>query len=202
MASAYRFPAFRIAALLALVATDALAGSSDCLFRDGFDEIVNPCASVAGCPVPVPDPAASQQIGNARQAPDGVTDSPIAGALVTYRKPAIGNDAAGFFVQAAPAGPALFVAVDPATLVPPPVPGDLVDLRITQMTTALSLRQAAAVSDWSVRGSGGRVECLVQDVSAATDLVSNLGAYESEVIRLDGTVSGPFTGAGAAGCRP
>lgn len=198
MARVYRLPSLQVAALLPLVATDALAGTTDCLYKDGFDDIVNPCASVAGCPVPVPDPAASQQIGNARQAPDGVADSPIAGALVTYRKPAIGTDPAGFFVQAAAAGPALFVAVDPATLVPPPVPGDLVDLRITQMATALSLRQATSIADWSVRGSGGRIECLVQDVSAATDLVSNLGAYESEVIRLDGTVSGSFANAGAA----
>jgi hypothetical protein len=198
MAGLSRYPTLWIAALVALLATDAPAGTSDCLYKDGFDDIANPCASVAGCPVPVPNPAASQQIGNVRQLPDGIADSPIAGALVTYRKPAIGNDPAGFFVQAAQAGPALFIAVDPATLVPPPVPGDRVDFRVTQMATALSLRQAAAVSDWSVLGNGGRVECLVQDVSLAADLVSNLGAYESEVVRLDGTVSGNFTSAGAA----
>lgn len=198
MATLHRSPATLVAALLALGATQVHAGTSDCLFNDGFDDVVNPCASVAGCPVPVPSPSASQQIANVRQAPDGVADLPVSGALVTYRKPAIGNDPAGFFVQAAPTGPAIFVAVDPATLIPPPLPGDLVDLRITQLATALSLRQATALSDWSVLGSGGRIECLVQDVSAANDLVSNLGAYESELVRLDATVSGNFAAAGAA----
>lgn len=196
MAMVYRRRESLAAALLALAAADASAGAADCLFNDSFDDVASSCASFAGCPVPVPDPAASQQIANARQAPDGVADAPIAGALVTYRKPAIGNDPAGFFVQAAQTGPAIFVAVDPATLVPPPMPGDLVDLRITQLATALSLRQATALSDWNVLGSGGRVECLVQEVSAATDLVSNLGAYESEMVRLDGSVSGTFAAAG------
>jgi len=145
----------------------------------------------------VPNPAAALQIETARQLLDGAADAAITGAMVTYRTPAIGNDPAGFFVQASQPGPALFVAVDPATLVPAPEPGDVVNLRVTQLATASSQRRATAVTGWSVTGSGGRVDCLVQDLSAASDVVSNLNSYESEVVRVGGVVTGAFQAAGS-----
>ncbi len=186
-----------VAALLALLPAIASAGTPDCAFVDGFEAPTNSCAFSRGCPVPVPNPAAALQIDAARQLPDGAANAAITGALVTYLTPAIGGDPAGFFVQASQPGPALFVAVDPATLVPAPEAGDVVDLRVTQLATTASQRRATAVSSWNVTGSGGRVDCLVQDVTATSDLVSNLNSYESEVVRVGGVVTGPFQPAGA-----
>ncbi len=183
--------------LLACLPAYASAGTADCTFVDGFEAPTNSCAFSRGCPVPVPNPAAASQIDSVRQLADGPADAAIAGAMVTYRTPAIGTDPAGFFLQASQAGPALFVAVDPATLVPAPEPGDVVDLRVTQLATTASQRRATSISAWSVTGNGGRVDCLVQDVTAASDLVSNLGAYESEIVRLGGVVTGALQPAGA-----
>ena len=187
-----------VAALLALLAC-VPAVSAQCLFANGFEDFTA-CAGVTanGCSVPVPATGASAQIAAARQAADGAADVLIQGALVSYRKPTIGADVAGFFVQASDVGPALFVAVDPTTLVPAPVAGDLVTLRVTQMGTSLGMRQATAIAGWSVSGSGGELECLLQEVSTSTDLVSNLASYESELIALDGTVAGAFGAAGTS----
>lgn len=180
-----------------LLAAASGVSAQDCLFNDGFDNVVNPCASVRGCPVPVPNAAAAAQIDALRQQPDGATSGTIDGALVTYRTAAIGNDPAGFFVQATQPGPALFIAVDPASLVPPPQVGDVVSLRVTQLATALGQRRATAVADFGVTGNGGLVQCLVQDLTNATDVVTNVAGYESEVIRLSGVVSGAFGAAGS-----
>src|SRR3990172_9259407 len=128
----------------------------------------------------------------ARNAADGATSVPIAGAFVTYLKPAVGTDPAGFFIQKVQAGPALFVAVDPATLAPAPAVGDTVSFTVTAMGTAGMLRQATAVSGWTRDASGGSVAALIRDLWAAADLATNVGAYESELVRLVGTVAGPF----------
>lgn len=180
-----------------LLVAASSASAQDCLFNDGFDDVVSPCASLRGCPVPVPNPAAAAQIDTLRQQPDGATDGAINGALVTYRTPAIGGDPAGFFLQATRPGPALFVAVDPASLVPPPQAGDVVNLRVTQLATALGQRRATAVADFGVTGTGALVQCLVQDLTNATDVVTNIAGYESEVIRLSGVVTGAFSAAGS-----
>lgn len=196
------FPAARatfVAVLLALALPSPRIASAqvlDCAFADSF-EVVDPCATRNGCPVPQPAAGASAQIAAARSAPDGTTDILIAGPLVSVLEPAIGGAPGGFFVQAARTGPALFVAVDPATLAPAPTPGDLVEFRVTRMETTLAQRRGAGISGWTVHGRGGRVDCLVQDVSDATDLVSGLASYESEVVRIDGSVVAPATDAEA-----
>jgi hypothetical protein len=53
---------------------------------------------------------ASAQVAAARIAPDGPASLQVDKVIITYVKPLIGNDPAGFFVQASKAGPALFVA--------------------------------------------------------------------------------------------
>jgi hypothetical protein len=144
-----------------------------------------------------PGPTTSEQIQAARDAADGVVSLPITGALVTYVKPATGTEEAGFFVQAAQSGPALFVAVDPATLSPVPAVGDRVGFRVTDMATAGSLRKATAIADFARSATGQNVAALEQLVSAQTDLVSAIGSYESELVQLDGTVASAFGAAGA-----
>jgi len=140
---------------------------------------------------------AVQQIIDARAAADGTgLTLPIEGAWVTYVKAAVGTDVAGFFLQASVAGPALFVAVDPATLTPQPVVGDTVTLTVTTMATVNLMRQATEITGFSVTASGYDVTALAQEVSAATDLVSNVDDYEVEVITVTGTIASPFNYAG------
>ena len=149
---------------------------------------------------PSPDELASAQIVAARAALDGVTDLAIDGAYVTYLKPAVGGatgEPAGFFVQALPTGPALYVDVDPTTLTPVPARGDRVSFHVTRMATAAMQRRASGVSTWMVLASGIDLTPLVQDLSAATDVVSGVDGYESELNTMTATISGPFVGASA-----
>jgi len=140
---------------------------------------------------------ASTQIALARAAPDGAAAIDLSGVTVTYVRPAVGSDPAGFFVQAAQTGPALFVAVDPVTLVPVPVAGDVLFFSIDTMATASGARQATAVSGFGRSAQGRCLEPLTQNVSAATDLVSGLDGYDSELISLSSaSVVGAFAAAG------
>ena len=151
-------------------------------------------------PGPGPDtptpPNTSEQIAAVRAAPDGVANIPVEGAVVTYLKPALGNDPAGFFVQAANGGPALFVGVNPVGLIPSPAVGDRVRFTVTAMDTIASLRDATAISGFQRTATGQDVGGLLADVTSSTDLVSNLDGYESELVKLDATVAGAFGSAG------
>lgn len=140
-------------------------------------------------------------IANARATPDGAGLSlPIVGSYVTYIKPVLGAEVAGFFIQALPTGPALFIAVDPATLTPSaPVQGDEVSFTITEMGTRIGLRQALAISNFSVDSQGFNVATLIQYVSSASDLVSDLDRYSSELMSIDATLITNFADAGFPG---
>lgn len=138
----------------------------------------------------------SAAIAAARAAPDGATSIAVAGVVVTYIKPSIGSEPAGFFVQADRTGPALFVAVDPIGLPVVPVPGDGVHFRIDQMTTVGGQRGATAISDFGRTQQLLCLDGLTQNVSNVTDLVFALDSYESELITLNGTVTGSFGSSG------
>lgn len=142
----------------------------------------------------------TQRITDARATADGTGLSlPIENALVTYvRTGLIGTDAAGFFVQAQQAGPALFVAVDPTTLTSTPTVGDQVSFTITTMATVGSMRQATALTSYSRISTGNSVTGLAQTVSAATDLVTGISNYEVETITLTGAISGAFASSGGS----
>jgi hypothetical protein len=133
--------------------------------------------------------------------PDGTgLNLPITGATITYLKPQIGsltNDPAGFTIQAVQMGGALFIAVDPATLTPTPAVGDVVSFTITEMTTVASQRRAAAVTGYTQDSTGANVGALAQDISAATDVVTALDSYDSELIDVTGTVATSPAGAGS-----
>ncbi|MCC6875732.1 MAG: Ig-like domain-containing protein [Sandaracinaceae bacterium] len=115
-------------------------------------------------------------------------------AVVTYVKPLTGNDAAGFFLQAEPMGPAIFVQIDPATLAPPPAAGDVVSLEATEITNVEGRAHVTAIGGgtFTVGSTGHDVSFLEQDVGAAADLHSNVAAYESELIRISGTIAADF----------
>ncbi len=139
----------------------------------------------------------SAEIAAVRGAPDGVVNKlPVHDVLVTTVKPLLGKDAAGFFVQSEAAGPAIFIAVDPASLAPVPKAGDEVALQVTELATKDGLKQATGITAFSVVSSGNPVGPLVTDVSAAKDLVSSLADYESRALRITGKL-GAFIAAGA-----
>ncbi|MEZ4392769.1 MAG: hypothetical protein R3A48_16890 [Polyangiales bacterium] len=106
------------------------------------------------------------------------------------------NDPAGFFVQSGMTGPAVFVAVDPASLTPAPQAGDRVSFTATQGRVAAGAKWITAVGSFMRAGSGADLGALTQNLSAAGDLVTNLEGYESELVRVDGAVSGGFASAG------
>lgn len=143
-----------------------------------------------------PEPTPSERIEAARNAPDGATYQVIAHVLVTFIKPLFGSDPAGFTIQAQSVGPALFVAVDPATLTPPPVVGDDVTFTITVMGTIGGLRQATGIAGWTRESQGNSIGSIVQNVSNRGDLVSNVTAYETELIHAAGTITGAFSTSG------
>jgi len=158
-----------------------------------IDGAVSPDGPVAADAGADAAPGASTQIEEARNAADGTVDITISGAYVTYLRPQVGSAPAGFFIQAVQMGPALLIEVDPAGLSPVPVVGDEVELTVTEMDTYGTARMATAITDFSRLSQSNDISGLVQDVTAATDLVSAVGSYESELITLDGTVVSDFT---------
>jgi hypothetical protein len=159
------------------------------------DGMVNPDAMATDA-MPDAMPDVSAEIQAARDAADGTVDLPIDGAYVTYVRPEIGADPAGFYIQAAQTGPALFVQIDPASQTPPPAVGDTVSFTIAEMGTFGNLRTATAIANWSQDATGFDVSTLDQDLSAATDLTSAIDSYESELVTVTGTVAADFAAAG------
>lgn len=133
-------------------------------------------------------------IAAARAAEDGTVDIQITDVHVTYVTAT--ESPAGFYVQAVQTGPALFIAVDLAILDPVPAVGDIASFKVTEMDTFHELREAKGISDLVVSSSGNDISGLVQDLSAATDTVSAVGSYQSEVVTVTGTITGDFEAAG------
>jgi hypothetical protein len=156
---------------------DFTGGTLDCAVDCTFD--TTECVS---------GQTASEQIAEARNTADGTVNLPIEGAFVTYIKPQFGNDLAGFTIQAEQLGPALFIAVDPTTLTPEPAVGDEVTFDIVELDTLYEQRRAIQIANFAVDSSGNDVSGLVQDVSDATDLVSSLPDYSTELIAATVTV--------------
>jgi hypothetical protein len=125
---------------------------------------------------------ASGSIDQVRPPP---VDTTVYRATVTYLKPAVGGEPAGFFLQGEQAGPGLFVAVDPATLVPPPAVGDRVTFEVASWTTVDEMFHVTAISDWQVVSSGHPVLPMARTL---TTRVPSLELYESTLALVAGTV--------------
>lgn len=124
---------------------------------------------------------------------------PVSSAYVTYLTPGLGNlanDPAGFTVQAAQGGPALFVSVDPATLNPAPVVGDEVSFTVTGTDLVNLQPRVISLTGFARVSQGFDVSTLAQNVSAAADLVSALDSRTSELITVDLTITGAFVNSG------
>ena len=134
----------------------------------------------------------------AAQSPDaGALSMPINDAIVTYVTPATGNDPAGFFIEAEQKGPAIFVAVDPQTLAPVPVPGDQVSFTVTSAAVVSGVHEVTALTGFTRTAQNVSLAALLRDVGSATDLVTNLAAYESEYVTLVASVKTSFAASGA-----
>ena len=134
-------------------------------------------------------------IAAARAAADGATNLAINGVTVTYVKPALGSDLAGFTIQHAQTGPALLVEVDPTTLTPAPNVGDVVNFTITQMGTVANQRRAQTIGSYTRQSTGASIAALTQDVSA-TDLVTSAGSYDAEIVTASGAIAAVFAASG------
>ncbi len=139
----------------------------------------------------------SDQIAAVRASADGsLNDLPVKGVFVTYTKPLLGQDVAGFFVQGEQAGPAIFVAIDPTTLNPEVKIGDEIDFTATGLATVGGVKEITSITGPMIVSSNNPIDPLVTDVSAAADLVTNLDMYESRVIRMTGGLTANFINAG------
>ena len=139
----------------------------------------------------------ADRIQDVIDATDGPVSVTLNDVLVTYVKsePAVGTDQLGFFVQAQPSGPAVFIGVDPGLLIPVPSVDDVVSFTVTMKNTFNSVPLAEAITGFS-RSTTDDASLLVQEVSNATDLVSALDDYTSELITVSGTIVSDFAGSG------
>lgn len=138
-----------------------------------------------------PDAAGIAAVRMAADTTPGTVSIVVKDVVVTYLKPMTGTEAAGFFVQKQAAGPAVFIAVDPATLTPPAAVGDTVTFTVTTVAVTAGLREATAITSYSRSATGFNVSTLVTDVSTA-DVVTGLDTYESRLVHLTGTVAADF----------
>jgi hypothetical protein len=143
-------------------------------------------------------PADPTGISTAVNAPDGSANIAINNVTVTYLKPQISSpdDPVGFTIQANQQGPGLFITVDPTTTTPALAVGDVVSFTITDMTSLDLERRADAITNLTRSAQGSDVSTLARDVSTATDLLSNIGAYDNTLISVTGTFGNAFANSG------
>jgi len=189
---------------IAVLFVVAACGDNHAAPLAGADAALGPDAAPADAPgEPADAPVLGDGIAAARAAADGTGLSlAIHGVTITYLKPQIAgssttNDPAGFTIQAQKVGPALFVSVDPATLTPPAAVGDVVDFTITTKGTVAMQPRAQAISNYARTSTGANVAALAQNITAATDVVTAVDSYDSELVTVTGTLSQTFAASGA-----
>ncbi|MDY7230236.1 Ig-like domain-containing protein [Hyalangium rubrum] len=173
--------------------------TADCALTQVCNTTLKACEAAPGA-----DPATtSAQIAAFIAADPIVYDPglPIENAFVTYIKPAVGADAAGFFLQAEANGPAMFVETDPSAL----QVGDRVTISVTQKSLRSGIDAATTLAAAPTIVSRGHPvqnlntatpAGLAVDHSAKADteftVEANLNQYESELVSFTGTLgTGP-----------
>ncbi|MEZ4296346.1 MAG: hypothetical protein R3B70_15350 [Polyangiaceae bacterium] len=82
------------------------------------------------------------QIAAVRAEMDGSgLDLPVSGVYVTYTKPVLASCGRLLSAQAEGAGPAIFVAIDPASLTPEPQVGDEVEFTVGAVATVSGVKE-------------------------------------------------------------
>jgi hypothetical protein len=178
--------------------------TSNCAITQVCNTTNKTCEAVPGA-----DPATtSGQIQAFLNAPVGTLTPAltIENAFVTYIKPAIGDpvsgDVGGLFLQAQHNGPAMFVETDTSTL----QVGDRITLTVGEKFefTGGKNRVARNITGLSIVSRGHPVQNLhtatpaglAVDVSGANDLATAVDSYFGKIVRLTGTMTGAFAGAG------
>ena len=82
-------------------------------------------------------------------------------------------------------------------LTPPAAVGQNVSFTATAKATQDGQPRATTITGWTVNSSGNALTALVQDVSTATDSVTGLDGYDSELITATGTIAGAFASSAA-----
>ncbi|MEM9692430.1 MAG: hypothetical protein AAGA56_07785 [Myxococcota bacterium] len=120
---------------------------------------------------------------------------PVNEAIVTYIKPAVGDDPAGFFVQSKDSaeGPAIFIAVAADSLTPNVAVGDELSFTVDDLMVVEEQRRVSRISALSVDAQGADTSALARNISAEATVV--IEDSESELITVAGTVVEDFRGA-------
>jgi hypothetical protein len=114
----------------------------------------------------------------------GPVDIEIPQVLITYVKPSIEGDFAGFFVQSAPEGPALFVGVDPNLSGTRLAVGDRVSFRVLEMSDIAGLPMAAFIDSVVIHRRGEDARTLLQDITYIGDITYNPYLYAAELVSV------------------
>jgi hypothetical protein len=141
---------------------------------------------------PWPDAGAGEGIAAALAAPWGPVYIRIDQVLVTYIKPFISPEPEGFFVQADPYGPAMFLGMSPSFSGVRLAAGDRVSFTVYEMGGLYDNSIAFSIGELVVHSRGNDVSALVQDVNEAFDLTSDARSYASELVRADLVIQGDF----------
>jgi hypothetical protein len=108
-------------------------------------------------------------------------------ATVTYVKPRVGSEPAGFFLQGEQFWEAIFVAVDPASLAPPPALGDRVSFDVTATANVDGMLRITGLTAWQIASRGHPVAPLV-DPMLDPSVTTYPMYWESALVSLSGRV--------------
>ena len=152
---------------------------------------------VGGCSLTLPKPATvSEQLASIKASPPGGGPYTVNYATVTYVIPAgldAARDRAGFFIQAQPEGPGLYIPADPTdpSFQPYPEPGDVISFQVTGLphggaglTSSLNPPPgpAIAVADYKIMGEQAIVEDLILDLDQIETLPADLSQYADGLV--------------------
>ncbi|NOK18439.1 hypothetical protein HMI50_15590 [Corallococcus carmarthensis] len=192
--------------------TDAGTGPQSCnpacALTDSCNIETNTCTPSSVTTTPA---ETSAQITDFVAAAAGVLPAPlpVSGAFVTFIKPDVAGsattEASGFFLQAQPNGPAMFVRGSASAT--PVAVGDRVTLNVTEKEIISGLNVAKAVTDLTVVSKNHGVwnldtatpPGLKVDVNAVSTFedAGTTGIYESRIVTVSGKL-GTGAGSGAA----
>ena len=135
---------------------------------------------------PVPPVEIGSGIEEARAAAKAAQATPAAASIaidnvvVTYVRPAIGQDDAGFFIQAEKTGPAIFVNASAGS--ESPAVGDTISFTATQVVFD-EVARISAYSNYTKKSSGLSINDsnFIQGISDVTD-ITDIDNYESEIV--------------------
>jgi hypothetical protein len=168
------------------------------------------CSAEHVCAAPAVPDTASSAVMTALLADPVDASGSLNRVAVTYIKANVGNDTAGFFVQAEQTGPALFVAVDPTALDDgnggtfPLNAGDIISFDIIAdpactvapcplLVDVTKRPEAHFIGLVTVNGTGYDVSQLTQDLSSEATIQSSVYDFVYELVTVTFTLATDFS---------